>query len=47
MELDGQQMTFSKRKDWSWNYMDFNKVLMTLQSKEGFQNGITRTTSYF
>ncbi len=47
MELHGQQKTFSKRRDWSWNYMDFNKVLGTLQSKNGFQNGITWTASDF
>jgi HJR/Mrr/RecB family endonuclease len=27
--------------------MDFNTFLMTLQSREGFQNGITWTTSDF
>jgi hypothetical protein len=47
MELHGQQMTFNKRRDWSWNYMDFNRVLVTLQCKDGFQNGITWTIGDF
>jgi hypothetical protein len=47
MELHGQQMTFNKRRDWNWNYMDFNRILMTLQNKHGIQDGITWTTNGF
>jgi hypothetical protein len=47
MELHGQQMTFNKKKDWNCNYMDFNRILMTLQNKHGIQDGITWTTNDF
>ncbi len=30
MELHGQQVIFNKKKDWNWNYMDFNRILVTL-----------------
>jgi len=41
MELHKLQMIFGKRRDWNWNYMDFNKNLVTLHNK----HGITWTTS--
>jgi hypothetical protein len=44
MELHGQQITFNKKRDWNWNYMYFNTILVNLQNKHGIQNGITWTS---
>jgi hypothetical protein len=37
----------TKKRDWNWNYMDFNAILVNLQNKHGIQNGITWTTNDF